>query len=200
MANVLVIESSARKQGSISRQLSEVFVAHWLQQHPHDQIHYRDLAQQPLPHLNEDLLASWMSPADQLTAAQAQALARSNALIEELKQAEVLVIAAPMYNFGMPSTLKAWFDHVLRAGVTFNYTAQGPVGLLEGKQAFILTARGGVHAGGSSDHQDPHLRQLLNFIGINKVHSVHAEGLNLGEQAHQQGLAKALAELADTTV
>ena len=200
MAHVLVIESSARKQGSISRQLTEAFVANWLREHPLDRLVRRDLAEQPLPHLDEDLLMSWMSPAEQLSAVQREALKRSNDLIEELKQADVLVIAAPMYNFGIPSTLKAWFDHVLRAGVTFKYTEQGPVGLLQGKRAFILTARGGIHSGGPSDHQDPHLRQLLGFIGIDQVRSVHAEGLNLGDQAHQQGLTKAMTHLAELAV
>src|SRR5699024_9065362 len=105
----------------------------------------RDLAKQPLPHLDMDLLGGWMKPADQQNAAEQAAAQRSDALVAELKAADVLVLAAPMYNFAIPSTLKAWLDHVLRAGVTFQYTANGPQGLLTGKRAYVLTARGGIY-------------------------------------------------------
>ncbi|MNN69168.1 FMN-dependent NADH-azoreductase [compost metagenome] len=107
-----------------------------------------------------------------------------------------MVLAAPMYNFAIPSTLKAWLDHVLRAGVTFQYTAQGPQGLLQDKRAFVLTARGGVYAGGLLDQQEPYLRQVLGFIGITDVTFIHAEGLNMGGDAAEQGLAKARKQLA----
>lgn len=110
--------------------------------------------------------------------------------------ADVLVIAAPMYNFMIPSTLKAWFDHVLRAGVTFRYGANGPEGLLRGKRAVVLTARGGIYAGGPQDLQEPYLRQLLAFIGIHQVDFVHAEGQSLGQPLQQEGLDKALGQLA----
>ena len=101
------------------------------------------------------------------------------------------VLAAPMYNFAIPSTLKAWLDHVLRAGVTFKYTETGPQGLLTGKRAIVLTARGGVYAGGPLDHQEPYLRQALAFIGIHDVQFIHAEGLNMGEEFQLRGLATA---------
>ncbi|MCY1188467.1 FMN-dependent NADH-azoreductase [compost metagenome] len=101
-----------------------------------------------------------------------------------------------MYNFTIPSTLKAWLDHVLRAGVTFKYTETGPQGLLRGKRAIVLTARGGVYAGGPLDHQEPYLRQAMAFIGIHDGSFVHAEGLNLGAEFAEKGLAKARAQLA----
>ena len=101
-----------------------------------------------------------------------------------------------MYNFAIPSTLKAWLDHVLRAGVTFRYTANGPVGLLTGKRAIVLTARGGIYNGSAMDHQEPYLRQVLGFIGIDQVEFVHAEGLNMGGDAAQQGLEGARARVA----
>ena len=191
MSRLLVVESSARQQGSISRQLTAEFLQHWQAGHPADQIVQRDLASTRLPHQDPDLLGAWMNPAAEQTPAEQAALARSNELTEELLAADVLVLAAPMYNFGIPSTLKAWLDHVLRAGVTFKYTETGPQGLLTGKRAIVLTARGGVYAGGPLDHQEPYLRQALAFIGIHDVRFIHAEGLNMGEEFQLRGLATA---------
>ncbi len=191
MSRLLVVESSARQQGSISRQLTAEFLQRWQASHPADQIVQRDLASTVLPHLDTDLLGGWMKSAAEQTPAEQAALARSNELTEELLAADVLVLAAPMYNFGIPSTLKAWLDHVLRAGVTFKYTETGPQGLLSGKRAIVLTARGGVYAGGPLDHQEPYLRQALAFIGIHDVQFIHAEGLNMGEEFQLRGLATA---------
>lgn len=196
MANVLVIESSARQQGSISRQLTEQFIANWRAAHPADQIKVRDLAVDQVPHLDANLLGGWMTPAEQQSEAEQAALALSNLLTDELLAADVLVLAAPMYNFAIPSTLKAWLDHVLRAGVTFKYTATGPQGLLSGKRAFVLTARGGIYAGSAQDHQEPYLRQALAFVGIHDVSFIHAEGLNLGGDFLEKGVNQAKAQLA----
>ncbi|MEE1867248.1 FMN-dependent NADH-azoreductase [Pseudomonas auratipiscis] len=196
MSRVLVIESSARQQGSISRQLTADFVSQWQAVHPADQVTLRDLAVNPVPHLDANLLGGWMKPEDQRNADELQALARSNELTDEVLAADVLVLAAPMYNFTIPSTLKAWLDHVLRAGVTFKYTETGPQGLLTGKKAYVLTARGGIHAGATSDHQEPYLRQVMAFIGIHDVTFIHAEGLNLGGDFHEKGLNQAKAQLA----
>ena len=196
MARILVIESSARQQGSVSRQLTEQFIAQWKTAHPQDQVQVRDLALEPVPHLDATLLGGWMKPAPQQSAAEREALQRSEQLTDELIAADVLVLAAPMYNFAIPSTLKAWLDHVLRAGKTFKYTETGPQGLLEGKRAFVLTARGGIYAGGPLDHQEPYLRQALGFIGIKQVEFVHAEGLNMGDEYLRQGLSKAQALLS----
>lgn len=196
MAQVLVIESSARQQGSVSRLLTEQFIARWQTAHPADHITVRDLAVEQVPHLDANLLGGWMTPAEQQSEAERAALALSNTLTDEVLAADVLVLAAPMYNFTIPSTLKAWLDHVLRAGVTFKYTETGPQGLLSGKRAFVLTARGGIYAGGSMDHQEPYLRQALGFIGIHDVSFIHAEGLNLGGDFLEKGLAEAKAQLA----
>lgn len=197
MANVLVIESSARHDGSVSRGLTARFLERWREAHPGDRIQVRDLAREPVPHLDADLLGGWMKPADQHSDAERAALARSDRLIDELLAADVLVLAAPMYNFAIPSTLKAWLDHVLRAGVTFKYTEQGPVGLLRGKRAIVLTARGGVYEGTALDHQAPYLRQALGFVGLDDVRFVHVEGANLGSDALARGLAQAEARLAE---
>lgn len=135
MSRVLVIESSARQRGSVSRLLTAEFISHWKAAHPADRFQVRDLAREPLPHLDELLLGAWTTPCDGHSAAERRALERSNRLTEELRIADVLVLAAPMYNFAIPSSLKSWFDHVLRAGLTFRYAEQGPEGLLQGKRA-----------------------------------------------------------------
>ena len=197
MSRILVIESSARQQGSVSRELTQQFIANWQAAHPAGQVQVRDLAAEPVPHLDATLLGGWMTPSEQQNDAEKAALARSNQLTDELLAADVLVLAAPMYNFAIPSTLKAWLDHVLRAGVTFKYTETGPQGLLTGKRAFVLTARGGIYAGSALDHQEPYLRQALAFIGIHDVQFIHAEGLNLGAEFSEKGLAKAKAKLAE---
>ena len=196
MSRVLIIESSARLQDSVSRQLTRDFISQWQAAKPADQISVRDLALNPVPHLDSHLLGGWMKPEAQRSAEEVQALARSNELTDEVLAADVLVLAAPMYNFTIPSTLKAWLDHVLRAGITFKYTPTGPQGLLTGKRAYVLTARGGIHAGAGSDHQEPYLRQVMAFIGIHEVTFIHAEGLNMGGDFHEKGLNQAKALLA----
>ena len=196
MSRVLIIESSARQQDSVSRQLTQQFISQWQAAHPADQITVRDLAINPVPHLDSTLLGGWMKPAEQRNEIEQLALERSNQLTDELVEADVLVLAAPMYNFAIPSTLKAWFDHVLRAGVTFKYGETGPQGLLTGKRAYVLTARGGIYAGSSLDHQEPYLRQVLGFVGIHDVTFIHAEGLNMGGDFLEKGLNQAKAKLA----
>ena len=196
MSNVLIIESSARQQGSFSRQLTQQFISQWQAAHPTDQVTVRDLALHPVPHLDANLLGGWMKPEAQRSADEHASLKRSDELTDELLAADVLVLAAPMYNFAIPSTLKAWLDHVLRAGVTFKYTETGPQGLLTGKKAYVLTARGGLYAGSTSDHQEPYLRQVLAFVGIHDVTFIHAEGMNLGGDFQEKGLNQAKASLS----
>ncbi|PMU07445.1 MULTISPECIES: FMN-dependent NADH-azoreductase [unclassified Pseudomonas] len=196
MSRVLIIESSARQQDSVSRQLTQTFISQWQTAHPNDSITVRDLAVNPVPHLDINLLGGWMKPAEQRNDLEQVSLERSNELTDELLAADVLVMAAPMYNFAIPSTLKAWLDHVLRAGVTFKYTDTGPQGLLSGKRAYVLTARGGIYAGSTADHQEPYLRQVMAFIGIHDVTFIHAEGMNLGGDFQEKGLSQANAKLS----
>ncbi|MBD8491580.1 FMN-dependent NADH-azoreductase [Pseudomonas syringae] len=197
MSRVLIIESSARQQDSVSRQLTRQFIEQWKASHPADAITVRDLAANPVPHLDATLLGGWMKPDDQRSDSEHAALERSNLLTDELLAADVVVLAAPMYNFAIPSTLKAWLDHVLRAGVTFKYGETGPQGLLTDKRAFVLTARGGLYTGSSLDHQEPYLRQVLGFVGIHDVTFIHAEGLNMGGEFSEKGLSQALARVAE---
>ncbi len=148
----------------------------------------RDLASEPLPHLTAERFTAFITAPAQRSANQARIAAESDALVAELAAADVLVIGLPMYNFGVPSTLKAYFDHVARAGVTFRYTANGPEGLLRGKRAYVVATRGGKHAGTPSDLQSAFVRQFLGFIGITDVEFVYAEGLAMGEETRTAAL------------
>jgi FMN-dependent NADH-azoreductase len=189
MSKVLVINSSVTGEASVSHRLVDEVVAGLRAADAGVEVVERDLSQAPVPHLSGETLAGF-GGAETPAAVAARAL--SDELVAELKAADVLVIGAPMYNFGIPSTLKAWFDHVLRAGVTFRYTETGPVGLVGAKTAIVVSARGGVFAPeAAEDHQERHLRTLLGFIGLNDVRFVRAEGLALGEQPRAQALAAA---------
>jgi len=151
----------------------------------------RDLANQPLPHLTAERFTAFVTAPEQRTADQSRIVAESDALVAELAAADVIVIGLPMYNFGVPSTLKAYFDHVARAGVTFRYTANGPEGLLHGKRAFVIATRGGKYAGTPSDLQTAYVRQCLGFIGITDVEFIYAEGLAMGEESRTAAIAEA---------
>ncbi|HCR97437.1 MAG: FMN-dependent NADH-azoreductase [Halomonas sp.] len=142
----------------------------------------RDVIADALPHLDIAELGAWQTPADERSDEQKALAARSDELLAELRANDVLVLAVPMYNLGIPSQLKAWFDRVLRAGETFRYTENGPQGLVEGKRVIILAARGGMYAGSDRDSQTPHLKSMLGLMGITDVDVVYAEGLNMGEE------------------
>jgi FMN-dependent NADH-azoreductase len=199
MSNVLVITSSALGDASVSNQLVEKAVAELRRHDPHATVVTRDVGASPIPHLTFDsAVVLRAEPANQ---AQAEARALSDELIAELKAADVIVIGAPMYNFGITSTLKAWFDRVLRAGVTFRYSDTGPEGLLKGKRAIVVVTRGGFYSDGPAqplDSQEPHLRNMLGFIGITDVSFVRAEKLAFGPEARDQAINAAHGHLADT--
>jgi len=155
----------------------------------------RDLASRPVPHLTAERFLALNTPAEQRTLEQQRVVAESDALVDELKRADVIVIGLPMYNFGVPSTLKAYFDHVARAGVTFRYTAGGPEGLLKGKKAYMFATRGGRYAGTPADLQTAYVRQFLGFIGIQDVEFVYAEGLAMGAEHRDAALRNAEARI-----
>lgn len=192
MATLLHINSSARSASSVSRELSAEFVERWQRANPGGTLVEHDLGRERIPHLSEDMLAAFFTPADQRTPEQARTIALSDRLVDELLAADVVVIAAPMYNFSVASTLKAWIDHVLRAGRTFRYTEKGPVGLVPaGKRVVVFTARGGIYSEGpakSLDFHETYLRAVLGFIGIAEVEFVHTEGLALGPEAAAQAV------------
>jgi FMN-dependent NADH-azoreductase len=197
MATLLQINSSLFSADGQSSQLANAFVELWLADKPDTQVVFRDLAVNPIPHLDAQRVAAFFSQPDARTADQLDYVAESDALINELKQANVIVIGLPMYNFGIPSTLKAYFDQIARAGVTFRYTENGPEGLLSGKKVFIFATRGGQYAGTALDTQTTYVRDFLQFLGLDDVEFVYAEGLNMGEQTREQALADAKQRLAE---
>lgn len=196
MKKILVVQSSARQEGSLSREYANNLVARLQAKYPGSWVVTRDLGAEAVPHLDATLLGGWMKPAEEQTDAEKAASARSDQLIDELLAADVVVIASSMYNFGMTSTLKAWFDHVLRAGRTFKYTEAGPIGLTPDRKVYVVTARGGRYVGSPLDFQAPHVRQLLGFIGITDVEFVNVEGQSMGPAEAAKGRAEADEALA----
>ncbi|WP_394224018.1 FMN-dependent NADH-azoreductase [Alteromonas gracilis] len=158
-----------------------------------------DVASLALDHLTNEEMQAWMTDASQRNDTK-HALAKiSDDIVEEVKAADEIVLAVPMYNFGIPSSLKAYFDRIARAGVTFKYTENGPVGLLENKSATVFAARGGVYAGSEFDTQTPYLTHFFNFIGISDVKFVYAEGLNMGEDIANKAFAAASEKIIELT-
>ncbi|MES2298423.1 MAG: NAD(P)H-dependent oxidoreductase [Pseudomonadota bacterium] len=193
--NILQINSSARSSGSESTRLADAIVARLSSSAAQVRVTRRDLASEPHPALDEATLQALFTPADQRSAAQAARVALDDALIAQAQAADVIVIGAPMYNFGMTVQLKSWFDAIARAGVTFRYTENGPLGLLTGKKVYVTLSRGGVHRGGASDTQVPHLKVLLGFLGMTDVEFVYSEGLAMGPEAMARAQAQADAQV-----
>ncbi|EPE8812440.1 FMN-dependent NADH-azoreductase [Yersinia enterocolitica] len=191
MSKVLVLKSSILATYSQSNQLADFFVEQWKAAHAGDEITVRDLAAQPIPVLDGELVGA-LRPSDaELTPRQQEALALSDKLIAELQANDVIVMAAPMYNFNIPTQLKNYFDLIARAGVTFRYTEKGPEGLITGKRAIILTSRGGIHKDTPTDLVVPYLRLFLGFIGITDVEFVFAEGIAYGPEVATKAQADA---------
>ena len=182
---LLHIDSSALADNSVTRQLTAAIVARWQDEVPGLKVTYRDLDAEPLPHLTGPVLAK-------VDPAVAEA---SEETLRQFLDADVVVIGAPMYNFGIPSTLKSWIDRVAVAGRTFRYTEKGPEGLAGNKQVIIASGRGGIHSGAASDFQEPYLKFVLGFMGITDVEFVRAEGVNYSPQHRVDAMASALASI-----
>lgn len=195
MSKLLVIHSSAKFAQSNTRDLAAHFVPQWLAANPGAEVIERDLAKDPLPHITEEMIGAYYTAPDERTEAQKAAIATSEALVDELEAVTQIVIGVPMYNFGIPSTLKAYIDHVARVGRTFRYTESGPKGLLEGKKAYLLCASGGRYGEQSPvhflNHQDTYMRNALSFIGIDDVVTICAEGMS----SSSDGVGKAKGEI-----
>jgi FMN-dependent NADH-azoreductase len=193
--NILQINSSARSNGSESTRLADALVAKISAANPGAAVTRRDLAAQPHPVLDETALQALFTPADQRSAEQAARVALDDALIAQAQAADVIVLGAPTYNFGITAQLKTWFDAIARAGVTFKYGPTGPVGLLTGKKVYVALSRGGIHRDAPTDTQLAHLKMFLNFVGLTDVQYVFAEGLGLGPEAVAKAQAQAQAEI-----
>ncbi|EGR3201550.1 TPA: FMN-dependent NADH-azoreductase [Vibrio parahaemolyticus] len=191
MSRVLALKSSILGDYSQSNKLVEDFIKNVDQ----DKLTVRDLAANPLPVL-DFAVATALRATEDLSQEQQAVVDLSDTLIEEVKAADTLVIAAPMYNFTIPTQLKNWIDLIARAGVTFKYTENGVQGLIEGKKAIVVTTRGGIHKDSPTDNVTPYLRTVLGFVGITDVEFVYAEALNMGEDAASKGISEAQNQLA----
>ena len=196
MKNLLLLNTSIFSDGGESSRLANAFVAARKAIEPGLNVVRRDFAKDPVPHLTAEGFQGFLAKPEARTPEQARIVAYSDALIDELRRADTIVLGLPMYNFSVPSTLRAYFDHIARAGVTFKYTDKGPVGLLTGKKAYVMATRGGVYLGTTAETQTAYVRDFLAFLGITDVEFVYAEGLAMGEAAKQAALAKAEATIA----
>ena len=192
MNTALIVTSSANGEASVSNALATTLADRLRESDPSLHVVLRDVGANPVPHLTAGTVAAIKGIPE--SAAELAARALSDALIEELAAADLLVIASPMYNFGMSSTLKAWFDHVVRVGVTVRYGENGPEGLMTGKKAVVIESRGGLYSAGpgaAMDSQEAHIRTLLRFMGITDVTFVRAEKLGYGPEAAEAAIAAA---------
>jgi FMN-dependent NADH-azoreductase len=197
MKTLLVIKASLFGAAGQSSQMADAFTSRWRQAHPDGQVLCRDLAADPLPHLSAEAFAGFQAQATDRTPVQQASVAMSDALIAELKQADAVVLALPMYNFTVPSTFNSWMDHVARAGVTFRYTESGPKGLLETGPLYVLCARGGRYSGTENDTQTRLIEMFFGMLGFVDIHFVYAEGLALGETPAAEAVQGAGEQIAD---
>ena len=202
MTTLLQINASINSDNGQSSQLANQFVAAFRTRNPDAKIVVRHVAAaDPVPHLNAERFGAFVTKPEKRSTSQRAVVAYSDILINELKQADVIVLGLPMYNFGVPSQLKAYFDHIARAGRTFRYTESGAQGLLKGKKVFVVVSRGGIYDGVLSaqmmDFQKPYLRAMLGFLGLTDVTFIHAEGQNVSAEAAADGLARARNSIAD---
>lgn len=191
---LLHIDSSILGTQSASRELGAAWVKNWQLHHPNAEVRHRDLATQPLSHLSGEIFFARTNPDTQHDAQAQREIDADRAALAEFLAADVIVIGAPMYNFSLPSQLKAWIDRIAVAGSTFAYTANGPVGLVKGKKVVVISSRGGVYSAGPAaalDHQESYLRSVFNFIGVTDVEIVRAEGLSMGPDRHAESMSAA---------
>ena len=200
MKTLLQLNSSLYATKGQSSLLSDRLVASWRAANRGAAVITRDLAADPVPHLTEERFAAFLAKPAERTASQQAIVDYSDRLIAELRAADVIVLGLPLYNFGVPSTLKAYFDHVARAGVTFRYTDKGAVGMLTGKKVYVTAARGGLYAGTPLDTQTAYIRTFLGFLGMTDIDFVYAEGLAIGEAVKEAALAKAKASIDKLTL
>jgi FMN-dependent NADH-azoreductase len=195
MTHVLEIRSSLFGEAGNSSKMAGDFVAAIARKNPLTTHVVRDFATSPLPHLDAARFGAFITPPENRTPEQVAVVAESDALIAELRQADVIVIGLPMYNFSLPSQLKSYFDHIARAGVTFKYTESGAQGLIEGKKCYIFCARGGIYKGTPMDTQTSLVTAFLGLIGITDVVFVYAEGLNYGPDVKTAAMTAAGLEI-----
>jgi FMN-dependent NADH-azoreductase len=193
--NILQVNSSSRTSGSQSAVLADAITARLRAQHAGATVTLRDLGRNPHPLQDEAVLQALFTPESERTPEQAARVALDDAAIAEIQVADAVVLAVPMYNFGVPAQLKNWIDAIARARVTFRYTENGPEGLLTGKKVYVALTRGGQYRDQPADTQVPYLRTVLAFLGMKDVQFFYAEGLNLGEEAAERAMRAAHADI-----
>ncbi|HZF14784.1 MAG TPA: NAD(P)H-dependent oxidoreductase [Steroidobacteraceae bacterium] len=191
MTTLLTIHSSLFGDAGQSSRLVDQFADLWQRREPHAVLIRRNFAREPVPHLTAERFQAFLKAPAQRSEHESAIVAYSDRLIDELRQADVIALGLPMYNFGVPSTVRAYFDHIARAGVTFRYTDQGPEGLLKGKKLFVFSTRGGKHAGTPSDTETDYVKQFFHFLGIDDLTFVYAEGLASGDPQKLEALGEA---------
>ena len=196
MPTLLRLDSSLYSSQGVSSQLTDLFTRQWVETHPDTRVIYRDLSVNPPPHLDAAYMDALAAEPGQRTADQQQRVDAANVLLDEVRQADILVIGLPLYNFGIPSTLKAWFDHISRAGETFYYEESGPVGMLGGRRVFALSTRGDQVKASAGDPQTDHVRGILNFLGITDIKFIYAGGLTIDDQSRDAGMSEAKKQIA----
>ncbi|MDX3894128.1 FMN-dependent NADH-azoreductase [Pusillimonas sp.] len=199
---LLHIDSAITGDASVSRELTRRIVDHYADTQADIEVQYLDLAAQAPSHLSADSLGFRLPPdAAELSDVQRRENQRSEALISQFLEADIVVVGAPMYNFAIPSQLKAWIDRLAQAGRTFKYTENGPVGLAGGKRVIVASSRGGAYSsseqGRALEHQESYLETIFGFFGITDVQFVRAEGVNLGEDAKQNAMSQAIGSITE---
>ncbi len=198
MSNILLVTSSPRGSASHSTRVATELAAKLREANPSSRLIVRDLAANPLPHIDPDYSAGIYTPVEQRTPRQAEVVAVSDAVVEELLSADTVVLATGFINFNISSTLKSWIDHVARAGKSFSYSEGGPKGLATGKKVYVVLASGGIYSEGAAvqmDHAVPYLRSVLGFLGMTDVEVIRVEGVGMGEEAVTTALNKASARI-----
>jgi len=195
MAHILHIDSSPRGERSHSRKLTHRFITDWKNAHPQDTVTYRDLGHHPVPHVDESWIAAAYSAPDTHSPEQQRAISVSDTLVDELLAADRYVFGVPMYNFSVPSTLKAYIDQIVRVGRTFAVNEQGYQGLVHGKKMLVITSSGGSYKPGTPtagyDFQEPFLKAIFGLIGIKDITFIHADNMDRGDEGRKESLVEA---------
>ena len=194
---ILQLNTSARSVGANSTAVADLITARLMQKTPEPVLQLRDMASDPHPILDEPALNALFTPANQRSETQHARMAQDDALISAVQNSDTVVLGVPMYNFGIPVQLKSWFDAIAKAGVTFRYTENGPVGLLTGKKVYVALARGGIYRDTPNDTQVPYLKLMLGFLGMTDVHYIYAEGFAMGPEAAANAMQEAKQQISD---
>jgi FMN-dependent NADH-azoreductase len=197
--NVLHIDSGILGDHSVSRRLTAAVAAQIKAERPDVAVTYRDLVAQPVAHLSGSHLAAANAKPEDLDAGLAAEVADGAAILDQFLAADTVIIGAPMYNFALPSQLKAWIDRIAVSGKTFRYTENGPEGLAKGKKVIVVSTRGGVYSSGPAaalDHQESYLQAVLGFLGVTDIEFIRAEGLNMGPETRETAISGAEATIS----